>query len=156
MPRKKHAARLPDTVDPDGDVWGAEPDGDPDPAGLPPLPITAAVGDPPSEPPESLRALGAPPDSARDAQTWGFRVLMLQAHEAAMDPTISSSTRRKEVRVILAAAAKLYPDAARAEVASTIDEDRRQLLARQRAKAHAKLEARPPAGGAKVIAIRRG
>lgn len=152
MPRKKHPAKPPVVeADPDGDVWG----GSPDAGELPPLP-PIQTGESPSEPPAALRALGAPPDSARDAQTWAFRVLMLQAHEAAMDPTISSSTRRREVRVILAAASKLYPDAARAEVASTIDEDRRQLATRQRAKAHAKLEARPSAGAAKVIPIRRG
>jgi hypothetical protein len=59
------------------------------------------------------------------------------------------------VRTILTAAARLYPDAARAEVADTIDKDRRQLEARQRAKAHAKLEARPPAGAANLIQFRR-
>lgn len=149
MPRKKQPSSQPD----EDDEWGYAP---PDVASLPPLPVLPPyhTGDQPSAPPESLVANGPPPASARGAQSWGFRALMLQAHEAMLDTTISQATRRKEVRTILAAASKLYPDAARAEVADTIEEDRRQLTDRKRAKAKAKLETRPLAGGAKVIPIR--
>jgi len=137
---------------PPANEWGYEVT----PATLPPLPpVMAATSEQASPPPESLVANGPPPADARGAQAWGFRALMLQAHDAMVDGTISSAARRKEVRVILAAAAKLYPDAARAEVANTIDEDRRELVERKRANARAKLEARPPAGNAKVIPIRR-
>ncbi len=159
MPRKRRTGKPPvyDRGAPP-DVWGYTVA--PTPAlPLPPLPTPPPMhphaNDAPEAPPESLVANGPPPDDARGAQAWGFRALMLQAHEAMIDVKISSATRRKEVRVILAAAAKLYPDAARAEVANTIDEDRRQLMERKRANARAKLEARPPAGAAKVIPIRR-
>lgn len=158
MPRKRLPRSEPVKVVPrrkppaeDTDEWGYRAE-----ATLPPLPPepTARNGEQPSPPPAVLVALGAPPESARAGQAWAYRVLQMQAHEAMLDTSISQATRRKEVRVILAAAAHHYPDAARAELAGLIDDDRRQLEDRRRAKAKAKLEALPPAGGAKVIPIR--
>jgi hypothetical protein len=143
-------------VEPFEDVWGFLPEEAPDPGPLPPLPPEPIRQlEEPSEPPPTMVALGPPPLSERESQRWGHRLLMLQVHDTMLDNTISRATRRKEVRTILAAASRLYPDAARAEVASIIDEDRAQLAARQRAKAKAKLEPRPPADDAKVIPIRR-
>lgn len=154
MPRKYRAPipRLPPPSEPPEEDWGEDPEEDLLP--MPPPPTRSAES--PSAPPESLVANGPPPDNAAAMQAWGYRALNLQAHEAMMDSSISQATRRKEVRTILAAAARLYPDAARYELAELIKRDERELGERKRARAAAKLEARPNAGGAKVIPLRRG
>lgn len=160
MPRK-HRYKRPPALPPApvavADVWGYTPEPEAEVATLPPLPPepARATGDEASEPPESLVALGPPPSSERASQRWAHRLLMLQAYEVAKDPTISNLTRVKRVCAILASAARMFPDAARAELADIIDEDRRQLEDRRRAKARAKMEARPPPGEAKVIPLRR-
>jgi hypothetical protein len=130
-------------VDVDGDEWGMAP--------MPPAPPIDA----PSQPSAGIKELGPPPESDAARASWLYRLLTTQAYEVAIDPNISEATRRKEVRVIAGAAAKHYPDAARFELAQKIDADKAELETRKRAKAAAKLERLPAAGGAaKVIPIR--
>lgn len=114
-----------------------------------------AMGDQPSEPPPELLAIGAPPAGADEIQAWGYRVLATMAWDAMRDKAISQETRRRRVPSLLAAAAKFYPDAVKAEIAAKIDRRDREVTERKRAKAAARLEARPPPGSAKVIPIRR-
>lgn len=109
-------------------------------------------GEAASEPSEALRALGPPPEDLRRSPEYAYRLLMLQAHEAALDPNISEATRRREVRVIMRDAQKLYPDSLRQEAAAEIRQSRAKLDSRRAQKTSARLE--PVGGGAKVIQIR--
>jgi hypothetical protein len=107
-------------------------------------------------PPASMVDLGAPPDDAMAAERWAHQLLMRQAHDAMMDASMSQERRRKEVRVILAAAAKHMNDAMRYDVAQIIARDKAETENRKRAKAAAKLQkVGAPRPGAKIIPIRR-
>lgn len=110
----------------------------------------------PSEPSEALKSLGDPPADARGGQAWAYKALMIQAREVMVDNTISEATRRKEVRTILAAAARHYPDAVKFDDAEAVRRADERVSKRKRGRAAAKLEERPSAGAAKVIPIRRG
>lgn len=150
--RKQQTTSAPD---PAVDDWGSESEDDDEVDDLPPPPI-APPADAGEEPPDTVKALGAPPVDARGGQKWSYNLLLAQAADAANDAKISRAQQRKETRVILAAAAKHYPDAARFDNAEASRAAAEQLEGRKRARARAQLEARPAAGGAKVIPIRNG
>jgi hypothetical protein len=86
---------------------------------------------------------------------WARDFLMLQAWETALDGGLSQPARRKEVRAILRDAARHMTDAARYDTKKAIDAQRAALEERKRGRAQARLQARPPAAGAKIIPIRR-
>lgn len=108
-------------------------------------------------PPESVIALGAPPDDAMGAAKWMYQAQMRLAYDCMMDATMTASRRRKEFKEIASAAAKWMTDALRYDVAKTIEDDRRQLDAKRRGRAAAKAGPRsaPPPHLAKVIPITR-
>lgn len=109
----------------------------------------------PSKPPQSMIDLGAPPVDLDASAEWRYKLLLAQAHDAAMDTDISQSQRRKEVRAILAAAAAQFPEAVRQRAAREIRDSRAKLDARRKQKTSARLEPAPaPDGGGKVIQIR--
>lgn len=139
-------------TDVDGDAWGPAEAVEPRlPARPGPKPEKAAPA------PQSMIDLGPPPADSMAAERWAHQMLMRQAYETMRDPDLPQSTRRKEVRVILAAAAKHMTDAMRYDVAQLILAERKQLEDRKRARAAAKPEKRSPSAvGAKVIPIRRG
>lgn len=111
-------------------------------------------GDKPEDPPPELVALGAPPADAVAMQKWHYQVHSTMAYLAMMDRTISNETRMKRVAQHSAAAAKHYPEAAKYDLDQRIQRDAEELAGKKRARAAAKMERRPPAGGAKVIPIR--
>lgn len=112
---------------------------------------------PPSPPPADLLALGPPPSDPLEANAWAHRATLLAMHSAAIDERISERERRKEIRTLGAAAAKLIPQVRLWEAEQMIREDRHELerkrqqreaklVPRQEADAHrAKLELRPDA-----------
>lgn len=110
----------------------------------PPLPPMAS-SEKPSKPPQTIVDLGAPPDDPLAAQAWLHKVLIMSAADAAIDPEISAATRRRELRTIAAAAAKLMPDTRRYEAEQTVLKARRALEAKVRAKQGAKLRKVPVA-----------
>lgn len=71
------------------------------------------------------------------------KMLIASLHDAAVDPSISSTVRRKEMRTISAAAAKLMPRARLWEAEQLIKRDRKELE-ELKTRRGAKLEARPP------------
>jgi hypothetical protein len=87
---------------------------------------------------------------------WSYRVLTTQAYETMLDVRLTQEQRRKEVRIILAAASKHMTDAQRYDVKKAIDRQREELDTKKRGRAAAKMAARPAgAVNAKVIPIRR-
>lgn len=122
---------------------------------LPPMP--SAIVEASAPPPQSMVALGMPPDDPMAQAAWARRLLMLQAWETTLDNSLSQTVRRKEVRSILRDAARHMTDAMRYDTKKLIEAQRASLEARKRGKASAKLEARKAgAAGAKIIPIRRG
>lgn len=78
------------------------------------------------------------------------------AHDAFIDPKLSSEVRERRVCKLLAGAARHQTDAVRFEVKEIIERDRRDIENKKRGRAAAKLvKRRPSADGAKVIPIRR-
>jgi hypothetical protein len=154
MPRSRNT-RLPSAkADPDDEdsfePFAAEPEEEDD---APPPPM---LGPKPAPPPESMVALGPPPAEAIAASKWAYQLLMLQAHETMLDPLLSQQERRKQVREILAGAAKHMTDAMRYDAKVAIERQRSELEDRKRNRASAKLEKRTAgAAGAKIIPIRR-
>lgn len=122
---------------------------------VPPMQLAGFSGDQPSEPAPELVAIGLPPDDAAGIQKWHYRVLSTMAALALRDNTISNETRMKRVAALTLAAARHYPEAAKYDLAQQISRDAEAVAGRKRAKAAAKLEKAPAAGGAKVIPIRR-
>jgi len=101
-------------------------------------------------------ALGAPPEDALAAAKWAYRLLMMQAYETMIDPNLSQSDRRREIRVILAGAKGHMTDSMRFDAKELIKRNAAELDARKRNRAAAKMQKMPSAPGAKVIPIRRG
>lgn len=106
-------------------------------------------------PPESVSALGPPPDDVMAGAKWAYQVALRLAHVAFNDATISQETREKRVMKLLASAAHHRTDGMRYDTKKAIDAQRSALEERKRGRAQAKLTKRPPAGIAKVIPIRR-
>jgi len=121
-----------------------DPEADGDPADPPPLPAIPGTDGPAAPPPAALVALGTPPDDPLAAQSWLHRAMVVSAHDAMNDGTISAKERRRELRTISAAAARLMPDARRWEAEQLILSNQRELEAKAKAKRGAKLEAAPP------------
>jgi len=121
----------------------------------PPAPPRANV-EPAELPPEVIERVGPPPEGDPLAmQSWLHRMIIASAAWTATDTKISSKDRRRELRTIAAAAAKLLPHSRLYEAEQLIKRDRLELERRRRDRAGAKLVARPvAAGGAKVIPIR--
>lgn len=142
---------LNQVVDEDGDVWGEEAVVPPEP---PPEPGRRRAL-PPEPPPDELLRLGPPPDDAIAQAAWMRRALLAQAYIVMRDARLSQDQRSKEIRSLFSDAAKHFTDAARYDVKQLIDQHRRIVEERKRAKASAKTERRPAPGGAKVIPIRR-
>lgn len=111
--------------------------------------------DPAAPAPQRMLDLGEPPSDAAALQKWMYQLLAAQAYETVVDPTLSQTARRKELRIILASASKHFPEAAKYDLSQQINADREELDAKKRNRAAAKLERRPKSAGAKVIPIRR-
>lgn len=151
MPRKyPPPARPAPSKDDQEDAFGApEPDIE-----LPPHP--GAIREPAAPPPSSMVELGVPPEDAMAQAAWARTLLMRQAWDTAMDPSMTQSARRKEVRSILRDAARHMTDAMRHDAKKMILEQRAAIESKRRGKAAAKPERRAAgAAGAKVIPIRR-
>lgn len=153
----------PETPPDDEEAWGSPPEafdstgqhaaGEPPPM---PGPGSGMTSESPSEPPESVAALGAPPDDTVGGAKWAYQLHMRLAHHAMMDKTLTPTQRRKEVRIILGGAAKHMTDALRYDALEAIAQDREELERKKRGKASAKMVSRPAVGSAaKVIPIRR-
>lgn len=111
----------------------------------------------PRPPPQAVIDLGQPPEDTVAAAKWAYQLHMRLAAEAMMDPSLSPSRRRHEVRVTLAGAAKHAMDALRYDTLIEIQRDREELARKKRGKAAAKTV---PASGAvpasaKIIPLRR-
>jgi hypothetical protein len=146
-------------LDPDADFGGPELDAEledpgPLPPAPPPPPSRGSPSEQPSAPPPGLIELGDPPSDSLAAQAWLHRAMIVSAHDAMNDSTISASTRRRELRTIATAAEKLMPDARRYEAEQLIKRDAAEIESRRKARARAAAERRPAAGGARVIPIR--
>ncbi len=111
-------------------------------------------GDQPETPPPELEALGMPPEDASGIQKWNYRLLSTLVALTVKDRTISNETRAKRIAQLAAAAAKHYPESAKYDLGQRIARDAEEMAGKKRARAAAKMERRPPAGGAKVIPIR--
>jgi hypothetical protein len=147
MPRGRRRNRAPEA----DEIFGGLPDAEPDDSGeVPPM----VFGDQPEAPPPELEALGPPPEDAAGIQKWNYRVISTMIALTVRDRNISNETRMKRVAQLSAAAAKHYPEAAKYDLDQRISRDAEELAGKKRARAAAKMERRPPAGGAKVIPLR--
>lgn len=162
MPRRSRRgrigrARVRKTQAPDDDAgFGFDPESD---RRIPKFDISAMESgiagiEGATAPAPELVALGAPPADAAGIQKWNYQLLSTMAYLAMKDPNISNDTRMKRCAQLTTAAARHYPEAAKFDLAQKISRDTETMTTRKRAKAAAKLERRPPAGGAKVIPIR--
>ncbi|HEX6022544.1 MAG TPA: hypothetical protein VFZ00_11155 [Solirubrobacter sp.] len=134
---------------PEDEIFGGTLD--PDDAGdVPAMPL----GDEPEDPPPELLALGMPPEDAAGIQKWNYRLITTMIALAVKDPKISNETRAKRIAQLSVAAAKHYPEASRFDLAQRLDREAEEMAGKKRARAAAKMERRPPAGGAKVIPLR--
>lgn len=134
------------------EIFGGLPD-DPEPddgSEVPAMPF----GEQPEDPPPELEAIGLPPEDAAGIQKWNYRVISTMIALTVKDRTISNETRMKRVAQLSAAAAKHYPEAAKYDLSERIARDAEVMAGKKRARADAKMERRPPAGGAKVIPFR--
>jgi hypothetical protein len=136
---------------PADEIFGGLPD-EPEPEDLSEVP--AMFGDQPEDPPPELVALGPPPADATALQKWNYEVISTMIAITLKDRTISNQTRAKQIIQLSAAAAKHYPEAAKYDLDQRIARDAEEMAGKKRARAAAKMERRPPAGGAKVIPIR--
>ena len=109
----------------------------------PPLPPIAASDG--SEPSRATKRLAREmPTDLLQMQAWSYRVQMASMQSAMLDPKISESARRRELRSIAAAGAAVFPDAIRAAAIREIKEDRAALEAHARKRGGAVLEDRKP------------
>lgn len=121
------------------------------------LPSLAALtlGEVASEPSEAVRALGPPIGCVRSVAEWAFQLAATQAYEAANDKTCSQESREGRVRKMLAATARLYPEALRQEAAREIRESRTAVEDRKKnRRVSASMEPAPVAEGGNVIQFR--
>jgi hypothetical protein len=86
------------------------------------------------------------------SQLWAYRAMLQLAHQAMTDRNIGAERRIKLTRATLMAAARLYPDAAKEEIAGVIRDHRGRLQDKKAARAAAAVEPAPE--GATVIPIR--
>jgi len=140
-PRKQRGARQ---EIPDDEIFG----------GSDPVDAPAALADRAEPPPKELLELGMPPEDAAGIQKWNYRALTMAAALALRDPTLTNHARMRRFAELTSAAAKHYPEAAKADLAARLDREAEEMAGKKRARAAAKMEKRPPAGGAKVIPLR--
>lgn len=106
--------------------------------------LTTATSAPKADPvPKSLEQFTEPPSDPLEAQASLYRMLVLSAYDVAKDKFLTSANRRKELRTIIAAAAKLFPESRRWEVDQLIRQDREAIDKRASEKAGATLEQMP-------------
>lgn len=96
----------------------------------------------PAPPPKELAELGAAAADPLEAQSQIYRALVLSFMDAAKDEELSPRERRKEMRTIAAAAAKVFPDARRWEAVQLIKEHQ-DALEHAKVRRGAKLEPIP-------------
>jgi hypothetical protein len=101
-------------------------------------------------PPEIL-ALGLPPADAAGIQRWNYQMLSTLAALILRDESIPLDVRTRRFIQASAAASRHFPTASMYDLSQKIEADAAALVGRKKAKAAAKLETRPQAGGAKVI-----
>ena len=147
MPRGRKRQSAPPADEIFGGVADEPPDDDSEVPAM-------AFADQPEDPPPELKALGPPPREAAALQKWNYEVLSTMIAITVKDRTISNRARAKQIIQLSAAAAKHYPEAAKYDLSERIARDAEELAGKKRARAAAKMERRPPAGGAKVIPIR--
>lgn len=106
--------------------------------------LATAIAAPKSDPvPKSLEQFTDPPTDPLEAQASLYRMLVLSAYDVAKDKFLTSANRRKELRTIIAAAAKLFPESRRWEVDQLIRSDREAIDKRASEKTGATLEPMP-------------
>lgn len=109
------------------------------------LPATSAPAQPPpSKPPLTLVSLGAPPDDALGAQNWAHRATILAMHHTMNDPLINERERRKEIRTLATAAAKLMPTSRVWEAEQLIKKWQADIERKQSEKGEPPAEPAPP------------
>lgn len=96
---------------------------------------------PPSEPPKTLAEIPPPPQDALEANKWAHNAMLFALHDVATDKTINARERRKEMRTIAAAIAKLTPTAEIQEGVEIVRRSREEIE-RKRSRG-ATLEPRP-------------
>lgn len=122
-------------------------------------PSTSSATAPPSPPPPALVALAGKIEQSTDPlerQTLAHAACLASMADVLADTTISAAERRRELRTIAAAAARLFPYARLYQAEQAVKQQRAELENRKRTRAGAKLEKRPTAGDGKVIPIRIG
>lgn len=96
----------------------------------------------PAPPPKELAELGIAAEDPLEAQHQIYRALVISFMDAAKDDELSPRERRKEMRTIAAAAAKVFPDARRWEAVQLI-RDHQDALEHAKVRRGAKLEPMP-------------
>ena len=126
----------------------------------PPAPgsSTRPVAEPPSPPPQELIDIAAKIGKSSDPlerQSLAHAACLASMADVLADTKISAAERRKEIRVIAAAAARLMPHARLYQAEQTVKQARAEVENRKRANAGAKIErGGAVAGGGQVIPIR--
>ncbi len=105
------------------------------------LEASKARNPPAAAPPKTLAELGPPPADALEANKWAHVAMLFALHDVATDKEISARERRKEMRTIAAAIAKLTPTAEIQEGVEIVRRSREEIE-RKRARG-ATLEPRP-------------
>jgi hypothetical protein len=121
---------------------------------VPSFSIEGAMFEEEATPPEIL-AIGPPPQDAAAIQKWQYQMLSTMAWLVMNDTRLPMERRQKKFADLSQAAARHYPEAARWDLSQKIQKDAEDTAGRKRAKAAARLERAPAAGGAKVIPIRK-
>jgi hypothetical protein len=97
----------------------------------------------PGAPPKSLKDLGPPPDDPLAQQAYLYKMLVLSAADVANDGDLSPRERRKELRVISAAAQKLMPRSRLHQAEQLVLQNKDDLEKKARDRRGAKLEKLP-------------
>ncbi len=116
--------------------------------------MTMASIAPPAPPPDEILAMGPPPEDPSEIAMWQYRALNMLAWDVLRDANIDADTRRRRAPALIAAAARIMPDAIKAEVAKRIRASDAAIAQKKRAAPSAKMEPRDPPGAARVIPIR--
>lgn len=101
-----------------------------------------------------MLALGNPPEDPLAAEAWTHALMIAQLAHAAVDPELTPDQRRREVRTIAAAAAKLMPRRRLYEAEQLVKSNLRALT-EAKARRGAKLERRPRTGAEATGAAQR-
>lgn len=123
----------------------------------PPPPSSSTAAAPPAPPPPELVAISKRIATSTDnleMQALVHAALCASIADVLADHKLTAADRRRELRVISAAAAKSFPLRRLYEAEQTVLTARRELEDRRRARAGAAVERRASAGGGKVIPIR--